>query len=225
MSFAATSASLAGGSHTLAIACSGELQLCALTPREQREFANLPHAARQRDWLAGRYAAKCALAARWRVPPDRIELASIPGAAPRPSLRNLAGSWSALPECLTIAHRDGIALAAAFPSTILVGVDIERAGELSPLELRYILSDSERSCSEGIDPTLVWVLKEAAWKALGLSPCTPFSLPQLVLQADTQELVAVRLGEHEFPARAAVGRIDASRPLIAAVVRIAREVS
>src|SRR3954463_7753628 len=225
MSFAATSVSVAGASHTLAVACSGEMRLCALTPREQREYASLPHAARKRDWLAGRYAAKRALAARWDVPPDRIELASIPGAAPRPSLRNPAGSCSPLPDRLTIAHRDGIALAAAFPSTILVGVDIERAGELSPVELRYILSESERPPCDGVDPTLVWVLKEPAWKALGLTPRTPLSSPQLVLRAHTQELVAVRLGEHEFPACAAVSRIDASRPLIAAIVRIAREVS
>jgi 4'-phosphopantetheinyl transferase EntD len=225
MPIAVTPATQAGDSHTVAIACAGELQLCALTPREQREYAGLPHAARQRDWLAGRCAAKRALAARWDVPPDRIELTSIPGAAPRPSLRNPAGSWSSVPDCLTIAHRDGIALAAAFPSTILVGVDIERAGELSPLELRYILSEGERSSCDGVDPTLVWVLKEAAWKALGLSPCAPLSSLQLVLQAQTQELVAVRLGEREYPASAAVGRIDASRPLIAAVVQIAREVS
>jgi 4'-phosphopantetheinyl transferase EntD len=225
MPIAATSASVAGDSHTLAVARSVELRLCALTPREQREYASLPHVARQRDWLAGRCAAKRALATRWDVPPDWIELASMPGAAPQPSLRNPAGSWSPLPDCLTIAHRDGIALAAAFPSTILVGVDIERAGELSPLELRYILSESEGSSYDGVDPTLVWVLKEAAWKALGLSPCTPLSSLQLVLQAPSQELVAVRLGEHEFPACAAIGRIDASPPLIAAVVRIAREVS
>src|SRR4051812_44790144 len=173
MSFAATSVSVAGASHTLAVACSGEMRLCALTPREQREYAGLPHAARQRDWLAGRCAAKRALAARWDVPPDRIELTSKPGAAPRPSLRNPAGSWSSVPDCLTIAHRDGIALAARFPSTILVGVEIERAGELSPLELRYILSESERSSSDDIDSMVDWVLKEAAWKALGLSPCAP----------------------------------------------------
>ena len=225
MSIAATSASVAGDSHTLAVARSVELRLSALTPREQGEYASLPHAARKRDWLAGRYAAKRALAARWHVPPDWIELTSIPGGAPRPSLRNPAGSWSPLSDRLTIAHCDGIALAAAFPSSILVGVDIERAGELSPLELRYILSESERPSCDGVDPTLVWVLKEAAWKALGLSPCTPLSAPQLVLRAQTQELVAVRLGEHELPACAAVARIDASRPLIAAVVRIAREVS
>jgi 4'-phosphopantetheinyl transferase EntD len=225
MPIAVTSASVAGASHTLAVARWEELQLCALTPREQREFANLPHVARQRDWLAGRCAAKRALAARWDVPPDRIELASIPGAAPRPSLRNPAGSWSRLPDRLTIAHRDGIALAAAFPSTILVGVDIERAGDMSPLELRYILSESERPSCDGVDPTLVWALKEAVWKALRLSPCTSLSSPQLVLEAHSRKLIAVRLGEHELPASAAVGRIDASRPLIAAVVRIAREVS
>jgi 4'-phosphopantetheinyl transferase EntD len=225
MLFAATPATLAGAAYTLAVASYNELLPRALTSRERREYDGLPHAARRRDWLAGRCAAKRAIGARWHVPADWIELASTPDAAPSASIRQRAGSWSLLPDRLTIAHRDGVALAAAFPSAASVGVDLERAGEVSPVELRYIMSDDERSRHGGIDPTLVWVLKEAAWKALGLAPTAALTSLQLVFRADTRELAAVRHDGRELRARAGLARFDVARPLIAALVEIAVEAS
>ena len=225
MLFAATPANLAGAAHALAVASCDELSPRALTPRERSEYDGLPHAARCRDWLAGRCAAKRAIATRWDVPADRIELASRPNAAPRASIRHRAGGLSLLPDHLTIAHRDGIALAAAFPPASSVGVDLERVGEVSPAELRYIMSDGERSRHDGIDATLVWVLKEAAWKALGLAPATALSSLQLVFRADTRELAAVRHGTRQRRARADIARFDVARPLIAALVEIAPEAS
>lgn len=227
MPFAATPDTLAGAVHMLAVATCDESWLCALTPREQHEYYGLPHAARRRDWLAGRCAAKRAIGARWAVPADQIELTPVPDAAPRPSVRNRTGGWSPLPVRLTIAHRGGVAIAAAFPSTAFFGVDLERAGELSAVELRYFLSESERSRHDGIDATLIWVLKEAAWKALGLGPSTPLSSLQLVFGDDQGDLVAVRHGARELRARAGVARIDATGPdtpaMIAALVEIAPE--
>lgn len=225
MPFAATPANLAGAAVTLAVASYDELSPRACTPRERSEYDRLPHAARRRDWLAGRCAAKRAIGARWDVPADRIELASTPDAAPRAAIRHRGAGWSLLPDRLTIAHRDGVALAAAFPSTASVGVDLERAGEVSPVELRYIMSEGERSRHDGIDATLVWVLKEAAWKALGLAPATVLSSLQLVFRADTRELAAVRHGTRELRARADIARFAVDRPLIAALVEIALEAS
>ena len=122
MPFTATPDTMAGAGYTLAAATCDELPACALTPREEREYERLPHAARQRDWLAGRYAAKRAISARWSVPAAQIELSSSPGAAPRPFVRTRSrmGGWSALSDRLTIAHHDGVAIAVAV--TLLVSV-------------------------------------------------------------------------------------------------------
>lgn len=217
----ATPVTLAGAPLTLAAATHDELPPSALTRRERREYDGLPHTARQRDWLAGRCAAKRAVGARWNVSADRIELASAPSAAPRAGIRHRDGCWLPLPDRLTIAHRDGVALAAVFPATASVGVDIERAGVLSRGELRYFLSESERS--HDLDTTLAWALKEAAWKALGLPPSTPLSLLQLVFRPHTRELTAVRHGAREHRAIAALARIERTRPLVAALVEIAPE--
>ena len=225
MPLSPTPATMAGAGYTLVVATCDDLPSCALTPREQREYDGLPHQPRRRDWLAGRSAAKRAICLRWDVPAARIELVSIPGAAPRAIIRTRTGRWAPLPDRLTITHRDGIGLAAAFPSTAKVGVDLERAAELSPRALRYIASEAERSSLRDIDPTLVWVLKEAAWKALDLQSTAPLSSLQLVFQAGTDALTAVRHEERQFKTRSTVGQLQVGQRLIAAVVEIASEVS
>ena len=224
MPFAATPDTMAGAAYTFAVATCDELPACALTPRERREYDALPHETRRRDWLAGRCAAKRAIGARWAVPADSIELASTPGSTPRPSVRSRTGARS-LPDRLTIAHRDGVAIAAAFPAAASVGVDLERAAEVSLLELRYIMAEPERSRLQGVDATLIWILKEAAWKALGPAATTPLSSLQLVFRAGTHTLVAVRHGTREMSARADIRRFEADRPLISAIVEIIAEVS
>lgn len=225
MPFVPTPDTTAGAGYSLVVATCDDPAVCTLTPREQHEYDGLPHAARRRDWLAGRYAAKRAIGTRWNMPADRIELASTPGAAPRACVRGRTGGWSPLPDRLTIAHRDGVAIAAAFPSTASIGADLERAAAVSPLELRYVVSEAERSSLQGIDATLVWILKEAAWKALGLAPTTPLASLQLVFRAGTQVLVGVRHGSRVRRARANVGHLQVGQPLIAALVEIAPEVS
>jgi len=225
MPFAATPDTMAGAGYTFAIARCDELPACGLTSHEQREYDALPHAARRRDWLAGRYAAKRAIAARWKLSTDAIELTSTSGTAPRAHALARTGRPSPLPDRLTLSHRDGVAIAAAFPSSAAVGVDLERAGGVSSRELRYFMSEAERSCLPHIDATLVWILKEAAWKALGLAPTTPFSSLQLVFRAGARTLAAVRLGTHELRARAEIRHVDASKPLMGALVEITPEAS
>lgn len=225
MPFGATPDTMAGAGYTHVVATCDARLAYPLTRRERREYEALPHAARRRDWLAGRYAAKRAISIRWHVAPDAIELAAAPGAAPRAFVRTRADSWAPLPDRLTIAHRDGVAIAAAFPSRASVGVDIERIGEVSPLELGYIASQAERTRLRGIDPTLIWILKEAAWKALGLPSATPFSALQLLFRSGTDELVAVRHDARELKVRAGVRRLEVDRAFIAALVEIVSEVS
>lgn len=225
MPFAPTPNTMVGAGYTLVVATCDDLPTCALTPREQREFDGLPHADRRRDWLAGRSAAKRAIGLRWDVPAERIELISLPGAAPRACIRTRTGRWAPLPDRLTVTHRDGVAIAAAFPSIASIGVDLERAAAVSPLKLRYIASEAERSSLRDIDPTLVWILKEAAWKALGLGSATPLPSLQLVFRVGTDALTGVRHERREFEARARVGQLDVGLPLIAALVDVGSEVS
>ena len=225
MPFAPTPGNPPGAAHTLAMATCDEPMLCALTPREQHEYDALPHETRRRDWLAGRCAAKRAVGERWGMTADRIELTSVADAAPQVSVRTQIGCWSPLPGRLTLSHRDGVAIAVAFGSTAAIGVDVERAGDVSPVEVRYFLSEDERMRRQDIDATVVWVLKEAAWKALGLTADRPLSSLQLVFRDGASELIAVRYGKGEIRAHAAVSHIDATRPLIAAVVQITPEAS
>lgn len=225
MPFGATPDTMAGAGYTHVVATCDARLAYPLTRRERREYEALPHAARRRDWLAGRYAAKRAISIRRSVAPDAIELASAPGAAPRAFVRTRADNWAPLPDRLTLAHRDGIAIAAVFPSGAAIGVDIERIGEVSPPELEYIASEPERARLRGIDPTLVWVLKEAAWKALGLPSVTPLSALHLVFRSGSDELVVVRHETRELKARAGVSRLAVDRPLIVALVEISSEVS
>src|SRR3954468_16063714 len=71
--------------YTVALASVGLPVLGGLTPSERREYGRLPrdNEARHRDWLAGRYAAKQAVAAHCAVPVERIRLVSQTGAGPR----------------------------------------------------------------------------------------------------------------------------------------------
>ena len=225
MPFDATPDTMAGAGEVHVVASCDAPSHSPLTPREQRDYAALPHAARRRDWLAGRSAAKRAISSRWNIAPGNIELASAPGAAPRALVRTRIDSWAPLPGRLTIAHRDGVAIAAAFPPDACVGVDVERVAEVSATELRYITSTCERARLRDIDATLIWILKEAAWKALGLSSATPLSALQLVFRSGTDELLAVRHDARELKARAGVRHLGADRALIAALVEIAAEVA
>jgi len=225
MPFGATPDTIAGAGCTHVVATCDAPSACPLTHRERCEYEALPHADRRRDWLAGRVAAKRAISIRWNVAPDAIELTSASGAAPRVCVRRRTGEWTPLPDRLTIAHRDGVAIAAAFPSRASVGVDIERIGEVSPLELGYVVAEPERTRLHGIDATLIWILKEAAWKALGLPSATPLSALKLVFRSGTDELVAVRHGARQMKVRAAIRRLEPDRALIAALVEIVSEVS
>src|SRR5436190_7298488 len=124
--------------------------------------------------------------------------------------------WTHLSVSLSIAHCDGVAIAAAADSSTRIGVDIERDGEIAPEHRRYFLVPSE----ECADATLGWVLKEAAWKALRLGLAVPFTAVQLSFDRDSDALQGVRVGNTWITARADVGRFSNRRPLLAAVLEI-----
>jgi 4'-phosphopantetheinyl transferase EntD len=125
---------------------------------------------RARDRLAAERAAACAVARVSGCAEDAVTLSHRAGAAPIP-MRRYAGTAEPLSCAVSIAHSAGRAVAAASAAR-RVGVDLERAGIVSPRQLRLFASRAERAL--GIDPTVLWTLKEAAWKAFSCKSTTPF---------------------------------------------------
>jgi 4'-phosphopantetheinyl transferase EntD len=66
--------------------------------------------------------------------------------------------WTHLPVSISIAHCDGVAIAAAADSSTRVGVDIERVSG----SRRSTAATFSRRLRRIADPSLAWVLKEAA---------------------------------------------------------------
>jgi len=210
--------------YAIAFAGSSAPAFGALTQRERREYDDLPHEGRRRDWLAGRYAAKQAVAARCGLPLDHIQLASQPGAAPRCSVLGDHGRWMRTGLSVSIAHREGWAIAAAAERSMRVGVDIDRAGEIVPQYRRYFLGPRESDCARRIDASLAWVLKEAAWKALALGADVSFTALQLCFDRGTRGLRGVWVERTWIAARAHIVRFSRPCPMVAAVVEIRQEV-
>jgi phosphopantetheinyl transferase (holo-ACP synthase) len=191
-----------------------------LTSDERREYGELANHNRRRDWLAGRLAAKRAIATHCEVPRDRIRLVSQIQAAPISLLRNEADVWTTLPLSISISHHDGRALAAVVDSPALIGVDLARDGEIEREHHRYFLASSERVAAERIGATLVWALKEAAWKALSLNGTTPFTALRLGID-DKGGLRGLCLDACWIPVTARTWRV--SHDMIAAAVCVRAE--
>jgi 4'-phosphopantetheinyl transferase EntD len=189
-----------------------------LTPDERREYDGLPHDARRRDWLAGRQAAKHAIAAHCGVPGTDVRLVQQIGAAPAVRLR--VDDVRPSPLSLSISHHRGRGLAAVADSPTRIGVDLERVGEIEPEHHRYFLAPSEHAVAERDGPTLVWTLKEAAWKALSLTSATPFSALRLLID-EASELRGLWFSDAWMPATARTWRL--SHDIIAAVVCVGAE--
>jgi 4'-phosphopantetheinyl transferase EntD len=85
---------------------------------------------------------------------------------------------------LSISHIDGLAASVATSSSCPVGIDLVRANTVRPTELRFFLTERERARTAAYDPTVLWALKEAAWKAVGGSRAMPFKSVELELDAE-----------------------------------------
>ena len=214
----------AGAPYTIAFASNSAPAIRALTQSERRDYDGLPHEGRRRDWLAGRCAAKRAVAVRCGIPLDHIRLDSRPGAAPVCKVLDDHGRWTRAPFSVSIAHRDGWAIAAAAEPSMRVGVDIDRAGEIVPEHLRYFLAPRESCFAGHTDGSLAWVLKEAAWKALALGADVPFTAIQLSFDRGTRALQGVWVESTWLAARAHVVRFARPYRMVSAVVEIGQEV-
>jgi 4'-phosphopantetheinyl transferase EntD len=211
--------------YSLALATSDTASLGLLTRRERHDHDRLPHQPRRREWLAGRVAAKRAIGAFLgaSLPLHHIELEPQAGATPRCLVRDNVERWTLAPLVLSIAHSNGVAIAAAASRSTRIGVDVERVGDIDADQHRYFLAPSEFAHAQRLGVTLLWVLKEALWKALGLSQALAFTSVQLAFFHGTDTLAGAWVEGRWMRARARRVRLATRPELIAAVVTVDEE--
>lgn len=101
----------------------------------------------------------------------------------RPGRPPLASVGDDRPLALSLAHRDGLAVAIAARSECHVGIDLERLDGVAPEHARYFLTSREQAAARLLTPTLLWVVKEAVWKALSLRDDVPLTALELDIDA------------------------------------------
>lgn len=209
--------------YSIGFANSDTGSLHTLTPRERHEHDRLPHEPRRRDWLAGRVAAKRAVAGFLgaSLPLHHIDLEPQAAAAPRCLVRDDVERWTLAPLVVSIAHSDGLAIAVA--TNARIGVDVECTGRIESTEVRYFLAPSELAHARHLGVTLLWVLKEALWKAIGLSQALAFTSVQLAFFHRTDTLAGAWVDGNWVRARARRVRLATRPELIAAVVMVGEE--
>lgn len=140
---------------------------------ELAELEDLPER-RRRDRVAGRLAAKRALAAHFAAEdgwtPEPRELEVFNDAEGRPILRLPRGAGAPLPS-FSLAHcAEGGAAAVAAPGR-RVGVDLELVVARPAEVIAFVAGEAERGAAPESDPEAqarLWTGKEAALKLLGL---------------------------------------------------------
>ena len=177
-----------------------------LTGAERRQCAALSSAAQQADYRAARLAVRCAVAPSTGAgaAPRSVAVLRRPGAPPAVWLRCPRGGWRRAGVAVSLAHRDGRAAAVAAARGTPIGVDVERAGAVAPEHVRYFAGPAEAEAGPR-DPTALWALKEAAWKALRLGPSCPLRALGLEFDAAGQ-VCAVVVRERRLRARAVLAR-------------------
>ena len=130
---------------------------------------------RRRDWLLGRWTAKCALAAHLGFGAQSeffrtISILPNDAGAPVPYMPD-----GLIDIPLSISHRDGRALAAISPQADRVGCDLEKAEPrsrsflqcfLTPAEIEQV--DNSVVSDESTTATLIWSAKESVLKVLAV---------------------------------------------------------
>lgn len=180
-------------SLTIGWAKDGAAARLALTRGEADRCARLPTAPRRSDFRAGRLAAKRAASGLLvACPKTRIEVSSRTDGTPSLTRLDARGDGRRIEVELSISHRDARGVAVVAPAGVRVGVDLERIGSVPMAMVRYFLTPTEQRMTTSVDPTILWSLKEAAWKALGLGRSVPFRSVELCAD-DAGRLLGVRV--------------------------------
>ncbi len=163
-----------------------------LSERERELFEGLTHPKRRSEWLAGRICAKEAVRSLRGDTVAAAELEVLPDAQGAPALR--ARDAGKTPR-ISIAHSQGLAVAAALESAP-VGIDVEKvAFDIHRFQSRFCTADEVRSTRESTGelevPTLMnlWVAKEAALKTAGGSSLTMTNLRVRTARLDGRYIV------------------------------------
>ncbi len=146
-----------------------------LTPSERDALSKFRFPKRREEWLLGRWAAKSlvgSLPIYQNFSADEMEIDHAPGGAPYLRLP----SGSAAPDCLSISHCNPYALCGLSLGPMLkFGVDLERIEPRAENFIEDYFTPSEREMVHAypvelrdLVATLVWSLKEAMLKALGV---------------------------------------------------------
>lgn len=138
-----------------------------LSPEEHARWQAFPVVRRRDSFLAGRYAARKALA---QVAPDLSgpELIIRQGIFQQPVLSHpRLGGWQ-----VSISHTEGAAFAIAYPHDLPAGADVESVTPDRARRVSAYITSAERLQAEILDwppdclPLLAWTAREALAKAL-----------------------------------------------------------
>ena len=168
----------------------------SLSPAERTTYQGFRFDARQKSWLAGRFAAKSLVSNvhDGRCRPDQIEIRNDELGAP-----NAYHAGQPLPGCLSISHSGDWAAAAYTPSGPQVGIDLETITPRSEGFIRdyftehevKMVSSAHAGSLQGTPhsaerATLIWSAKEALLKALGIG-----------LRMDTRRVEVIAIEDEE----------------------------
>lgn len=125
-------------------------------PRERRAALAYPPW-RRREWLIGRLTAHGALRLRYGDFDSRTEVLRDDGSG--------APVVHGLPQAgISLSHSGDRVACVVAPAGRAIGIDVEWRGRCDPVLARRILGPGER-LRDGLDPTVLWAVKEAAYKA------------------------------------------------------------
>lgn len=141
-----------------------------LSPNERDHLLSLSVAKRRQDWRLGRWTAKSAVATYLSWDWSRfneIEILNAISGAPEVHLQG--GD----PPCISISHRDGLAMCAVGPPGSVMGCDLEVVEPRSDEFVRDYFTPGEFALVQQLSPAarplfanVIWSAKESTLKAL-----------------------------------------------------------
>ena len=144
-----------------------------LSPNESARLGGMRSPKRRADWLLGRWTAKLAVAGYLGMYPDRETLRAIeirPAESGAPVVF-IADDPAKL--CISISHRDGLAMSTVAPPNTELGCDLEVIEEHSETFVHDYFTEEEQHAVDSVSKeqrcltvALIWAAKESALKAM-----------------------------------------------------------